>query len=174
STSFLGAAYAITKNGVPEVVPLDGPGIDIKQLASQTKTKPEELNRLLRALSSFGIFSQPTLDHWTHTPQSAPLRKDHPKSITALVLHAGSVGIPSLVKLDEFVKEGEDERTSFERAAGVPLHDWFAQYETLQVNLHKHMTQERLMTPLLAEFDWNSFAGKTIVDLGGGLGEDLE
>ncbi|KXS11075.1 S-adenosyl-L-methionine-dependent methyltransferase [Gonapodya prolifera JEL478] len=174
STFFLGAAYVVTKHGVPEVVPFEGEGVDVVNLAKETGTKVEELDRLLRALSTFGVFRQTALHHWVHTAQSAPLRKEHPKSIRSLVLHAGAVGIPSLVKLDEFLKEGEDDRAPFERLTGVSLDDWFAQNEITQSNLHKHMTEERLMTPLLTEFDWNKFAGKTIVDLGGGNGEDLE
>src|SRR3954453_12542700 len=59
------------------------------ELAAQTGTHAPALYRLLRALSSFGVFREEAPDRFALTALAEPLRSAVPGSVRGLVLYAG-------------------------------------------------------------------------------------
>src|SRR5947209_1194005 len=58
----------------------------IRELAEATHTHGLSLGRLLRALTSLGIFAEDTTGRYRQTALSDTLRSDHPESIRPFVL----------------------------------------------------------------------------------------
>lgn len=69
----------------------DGPKSSA-ELAERTAVHPPSLYRLLRALSSLGLFVEDTQGRFGLTPLAEPLRTDIPDSVWANALFAGEVG----------------------------------------------------------------------------------
>src|SRR3954469_22916509 len=59
------------------------------ELAAQTGTHTPNLYRLLRALSSLGIFREEAPDRFALTPLAEPLRAEVPSSVHGVALFAG-------------------------------------------------------------------------------------
>jgi DNA-binding IclR family transcriptional regulator len=56
----------------------------IGELANATKTYPPSLGRLLRMLTSVGVFAEDLKDRFCQTPLSDHLRSDHSRSVRTL------------------------------------------------------------------------------------------
>ena len=78
------ALYVAAKLGVADLV-ADGP-VSAEALATLTNTHASSLHRLLRALVSVGVFSQPIPGHFGLTPMSALLRTGTPGSMRSLAI----------------------------------------------------------------------------------------
>src|SRR5918999_5045239 len=89
----------------------DGPKT-VSELAAATKSDSVSLARLLRALSSLGLFAEDGPARFRQTPMSDTLRRDHPQSIRrwAIMLGARFVWEPCS-ELRETIRTG---RPAFE------------------------------------------------------------
>jgi len=146
----------------------DGPK-DVEELAKATSTHADSLYRLLRALSSIGIFAETEDRRFTLTPLAQCLRSDAPDSMRNA---ARMFGLPmfwrSWGELLQAVKTGE---TGLKRAFGVtdPFQYFSENPEDAQVfdGAMTDLTRER--GPAIAEaYDFGRFS--KIVDAGGGHG----
>ena len=63
----------------------DGPK-PVSELAKSTSTSEDILFRTLRALSTFGIFTETSSRYFANTPASDVLRTDHPNSVRDMVI----------------------------------------------------------------------------------------
>ncbi|HZF28054.1 MAG TPA: methyltransferase [Gammaproteobacteria bacterium] len=137
------------------------------ELAARTGASADALERMLRLLSSYGVFV-PAGDGYAHTPASRLLRGDHPQSLRA---YAQLHGMPPFWSAF----------TDLERAAktGAPVIGW----TTLIDYFASHPQESRLFNESMVSksvaasaaltqfYDFGSF--DTIADIGGGRGHLL-
>ena len=98
----------------------------VEQLADATHTHPSSLGRVLRALTSLGIFVEDSEGRYRQTALSDTLRSDHPESIRPFAMMLGShfVWTPSGA-LEETVRNGQP---AFERIYGAPFFEYLARH----------------------------------------------
>src|SRR5260370_20605377 len=96
----------------------------IRELADATHTHGPSMARLLRALTSLGIFVEDTTGRYRQTALSDTLRSDHPESIRpfAMMLRAHFVWKPS----GALQETGRTGQPSFERVYGAPFFEYLA------------------------------------------------
>lgn len=96
----------------------------LQELAEATHTHGSSLGRLLRALTSLGIFVEDEAGRYRQTALSDTLRSDHPKSLRpfAMMLGAHFVWKPCGA-LEETVRTGQP---SFELVYGAPFFEYLA------------------------------------------------
>jgi len=139
----------------------------IKELADATRTQASSLGRLLRALTSLGIFVEDTTGRYRQTALSDTLRSDHPESIRpfAMMLGAHFVWKPSGA-LGETVQTGQP---SFERVYGAPFFEYLAGHpdDAAVFNAAMSSSPDHL-TAIVGAYDFSKF--ERIVDVGGGHG----
>jgi hypothetical protein len=140
----------------------------IVQLATETNTDPRSLYRLLRALSSVGIFTEVSNRSFALTPLGATLKTDSPGSMRyAAMAQMGddhslgwSNGLHSL-------KTGE---IAFYAAAGMSVWDYYAQHPEVGKVFSQSMTSmgTAIAQAVVASYDFSQF--NRIVDVGGAQG----
>src|SRR5262249_33900690 len=106
----------VVKLGIPDLIGADP--LSIEQLAQKTGIHEDRLYRVMRALSTVGIFREPDRRSFGHTPVSELLRKDHPLSQRDLVNWiADPFHFQAYAHLMRTLKTGE---SAMELAAGKP------------------------------------------------------
>ncbi|MDQ7907404.1 methyltransferase [Phytohabitans sp. ZYX-F-186] len=83
-----GTLLAATRLGVADA--LDDEPAHVSDLAGRTRTDPDALDRLLRALTQQGIFEEVEEGWYRHTESSRALREDAPDSLRYMVLWLGA------------------------------------------------------------------------------------
>ena len=139
----------------------------ITELADATHTHGSSLARLLRALTSLGIFAEDTTGRYRQTALSDTLRSDHPESIRPFVLMLGAhfVWKPSGA-LQETVRTGQP---SFERVYGAPFFEYLAGHPDDAAVFNAAMSSSPgYLAAIVGAYDFSKF--ERIVDVGGGHG----
>jgi len=159
------AIHAAAKFGLADLV-ASGPK-SVHELAEATHTHGPSMARLLRALTSLGIFAEDTTGRFQQTALSEMLRSDHPESIrpSAMMLGAHFIWKPS-GGLEETVRTGQP---SFERIYGAPFFDYLAGHseDAAVFNAAMSSSPEHLDT-IAGAYDFSRF--ERMVDVGGGHG----
>jgi hypothetical protein len=148
----------------------DGPK-DRDALARGVGAHADTMNRLIRALASFGIFKQLADGRVANTAQSECLRSDAPGSLRELArMYAGSPMWQAWTGLEHSVRSGEP---AFEHVHGSPVFEYLAQHPESARRFDNGMVaSSRLMNEALVEaYEWSRFG--TLVDVAGGLGSTL-
>ena len=138
-------------------------------LAATVDADPDTLDRLLRALTSHGVFVETTPGHYAHTDLSRALREDHPASLKFLMLWFTAPWTwQAWPRLDEAVRTG---KPAFPEIYGQ---DFFAYLknsdpESAEV-FNRAMTQaSRISSDRVVDMlDMTDV--RTVVDVGGGQG----
>ena len=139
----------------------------IEQLAAATHTHPSSLGRVLRALTSLGIFVEDNEGRYRQTALSDTLRSDHPESIRPFAMMLGShfVWTPSGA-LEETVRTGQP---AFERIYGSPFFEYLAGHSDDAAVFNAAMSSSpRYLAAIVEAYDFSKF--RRIVDVGGGHG----
>jgi hypothetical protein len=137
------------------------------ELAEATKSDGPSLGRLLRALSSLGIFAEDVPGRYRQTPLSDTLRSDHPESIRrwAMMLGARFVWEPS-GELHETIRTG---RPAFELVYRAPFFEYLAEHPEDAAVFNAAMSSVTAYVAATVEaYDFSKF--DRIVDVGGGHG----
>jgi hypothetical protein len=138
-------------------------------LATATGVDRDPLFRVLRLLSSRGVFGQLDGDRFELTPASQFLRSDHPLSLR-----------DALTPLPEFVQAWScavdavhTGRTGWELALGAPIFSYLADHPETAERFNQVMVGRTrlLLTSVLGAYDWAGI--HTLVDVGGGNGQVL-
>jgi hypothetical protein len=160
------AIHAAVKLRIPELL-ASGPQ-SASALAAEAGADASALERLLRVLSSFGIFTVTQDGNFANNAASEELKDDRPNSQrdAALFLPAAFLWRP-IGDLYESVRTGEP---SFPRIFGKPFFEYLAANPQDAEVFNAVMTQGIAFTSpaLLAAYDFSRF--KVIVDVGGGEG----
>lgn len=140
----------------------------IAELARESRAHPEALCRLLRGLSSVGVFWEREDGRFENCPLSVTLRADHPSGLRAL---AHTYGQPwwwgSYGELLYSVRTG---RPGFDKVTGVPIYDFLRDHPEAQALFDANMTT-MTRREATAVMEAGPFDGETLlVDVGGGRG----
>jgi hypothetical protein len=160
------AIYVAAKLGIADLIK-DGPQ-EIAALQQATGTHAPSLHRLLRALTSLGLFSEPEAGVFQNTELSETLRSDQLRSMRPWALFLGS---PLLWKpwgdLYETILTG---KPAVDRVYGKPFFTYLAENPDDAAIFNAAMTagSEMSVPPILSAYDFSSF--ELIVDVGGGQG----
>ncbi|HXW55521.1 MAG TPA: methyltransferase [Candidatus Cybelea sp.] len=139
----------------------------IKELEDATHTHGPSLGRLLRALTSLGIFVEDATGRYRQTALSDTLRTDHPESIRPLAMMLGAHFLwkPSGA-LDGAVRTGQP---SFERVYGAPFFDYLAGHSEDAAVFNAAMSSSPdHLAAIIGAYDFSRF--ERVVDVGGGHG----
>jgi len=137
------------------------------ELARETGTHRASLYRVLRALTSIGLFTEDIDGRFSLTPMGILLGSDAPGSKRSLAIMAGSEFYRSWGGLLTSVKTGDK---AFDKVFGKPFFQYMSMnpdrwriYDSAMTGIHDSET-----LPVLDAYDFAPF--KTIVDVGGGNG----
>jgi len=139
----------------------------IQELAEATHAHGPSMDRLLRALTSLGIFAEETTGRYRQTALSDTLRSDHPESIRPLAMMLGAHFFwEPCGELEETVRTGQP---SFERAYGAPFFDYLAGHSEDAAVFNAAMSSSpAYLAAVAGAYDFSKF--ERIVDVGGGHG----
>jgi len=160
------ALNIVVKLGIPDL--LTGSGLRVEQLAQKTGINEDRLYRVMRALSSVGVFRESENRSFEHTPVSEFLRKDHPHSSRDMVNWiADPFHFHTYANLLRTVKTGE---SAMELAAGKPVFEFFRDdpeegevFNAAMVNFTR-----TCIGAILEAYDFSNI--RKLVDVGGGYG----
>jgi hypothetical protein len=160
--------YVAAKLGLADLLK-DGPKT-AQQLAEVTKTQPDALYRLLRALASVGVFREDEYRRFVLTPLAEQLRGDVPNSQRAFAIMVGEEHYRCWGDLMYSIQTG---KTSFEKIYGEPIFDWMSKhaeqaavFDQAMVSVHGRETGA-----MLDAYDFSDIG--TLADVGGGNGSVL-
>ena len=140
----------------------------ITELAKESGTHEASLYRLLRSLSSVGIFKEVEQRKFELTPLAEPLCTDSANSIRNGPLLAGQhFHWYSWGNLSQSIMTGE---CAFEYVHGKELFEYLSEHPDEATPYNAWMTQntEKQIQAILSSYDFSPY--KKIVDIGGGQG----
>jgi hypothetical protein len=162
------AVYVAAKLGLADLL-WEGPRT-ADELAQQTATHPRSLYRLLRALTSVGVFAEDSKHLFGLTPLSDCLRSDVPGSQRAMAMMTGEEHYVAYGELLYSVQTG---RTAFDKVFGESVFDFLSKhpeqaelFDRAMVSIHGRETG-----PMLEAYDF--FGIGVLADVGGGNGSVL-
>jgi len=158
--------YVAAKLGLADLLK-DGPK-SVDELAHLTAAHEPSLRRLLRALTSLGVFSQDAAGHFQNTDLSETLRTDHPESIRAWAIFLGAPFLwRSWGELYETVLSGQP---AVNRIYGGSFWAYLAAHPDDAAVFNAAMSAGSEMTVpwILEAYDFSRF--DRVVDVGGGHG----
>lgn len=142
-----------------------------EDLAREVAAHPDRLRRLLRALSSVGVFAEDPDHRFRQTPLSDLLRPDAPMSVAAAVAYFGRPPVwSSWGNLLEAVRTGQP---AFELVHGVAAFDYQVTHPDHAHAFNRFMAAaagERHVA-VAAAYDFS--AANVVADIGGGHGRIL-
>lgn len=162
------AIYVAAKLGIADL--LEDGQKHCDELAAKTNIKSDNIYRLLRCLSSLGIFSETDDKCFQLTSRGAYLQSNVPHSLHTMALVKGELIYPLWNNLLHSIKTGEtgsqylydmDFYEYCQEKSGVPK--LFDEWMTAETEIEKEAIVEA--------YDFSSI--KTIVDVGGGEGRLL-
>src|SRR5438128_12160266 len=158
--------HVVARLGIADVLGPEPRTAD--ELAEAAQVDAPSLKRILRALTTLGVFAEDTDGRFRHTDMSQTLRAGHPESVRAwaLMLGAHFVWRP-LGDLYESVRTGTP---GFSRLYGERFFEWVKTHPEDGAVFNDAMTSgsARRLPAVLAAYDFSCF--ERIVDVGGGHG----
>ncbi len=155
------ALYVAAKLGLADQL-VDGPR-DVADIAEVVGADPAALRRLLRTLSSLGVFTEAEPGVFAVTPLGRTLASDEPGSVRDMALMWMETHYDPFTRLVDTVKTGV---AAADLHYGVPFFDWISQYPDQVSQFSRAMANltTGLKAGAVAAYDFNG-AG-TIVDVG--------
>ena len=163
------ALYPVVKLGIPDI--LANGSSTVASLAAKTKTSEDFLYRIMRALSSFGIFAEPEPRTFALTDVSEKLCRNTPGSMRDMVLWmTNPFHFQVWSDMEYAVRTGQN---ATEHIFGKPCFEVFAPGSEVATEFNNAMTNLSAMT-IPRVLDAYSFSGiRTLVDVGCGHGRLL-
>ncbi|REC59706.1 SAM-dependent methyltransferase [Chryseobacterium pennae] len=139
----------------------------ISSLAKETHSNEKALYRIMRALSSVGIFEESENQTFALNDFGAALQTDVPGTAKNFVLTIMNEHFPAYGELTYGVQTG---KIPFDHIHGLPLWDYYKQYPEIGENFGKGMTgmSGTELKGIMENYDFSPY--KKIVDIGGGNG----
>lgn len=165
------ALYSATKFGVADELKA-GPK-PVSELAKACGVNEDALYRVLRALSSAGIFQETAARTFGSTPAAETLCTNVPGSLRDVVLWvADPFHFRIYAEMQHAVTNG---KTVAERVTKEPLFDYFAKDKEESEVFNRAMTgfSAMLIPAALEAYDFSYLNDKTLVDVAGGHGHVL-
>ncbi|KZT65014.1 S-adenosyl-L-methionine-dependent methyltransferase [Daedalea quercina L-15889] len=179
------ALYLAVQTNIPDILENKPAteGIAVSELSRRIGAREAELGRMLRLLSTRGIFVEVRHDHFTNSHIGRVLVNNKPAQ--SMVLLAGmEPSFQIMQHLPAAVLDTTSARTPFQRAMGVDIgyFDYFAQdakeedgslpkNPVLDIFSMAMLGYNQISSAaLIADFPWASQGNATVVDVGGGMG----
>lgn len=158
--------YLAAQLGVADV--FDDQPKTVAQLASATNTDPRSLYRLLRALSSVGIFTEGSDQSFELTPLGATLKSDSPGSMRYAAM--AQIGDDHSLGWGNGLHSLKTGEIAFDAATGMSVWDYYGQHPEAGKVFSQSMTSmgTAIAQAVVASYDFSGF--NTIVDVGGAQG----
>jgi hypothetical protein len=140
----------------------------IDELAEETGTKRDALYRLLRALSSLGIFEETADGQFDTTPVAESLQADHPTSVLPLALLIGDpIWRDPWSNIEYSVRTGD---SAFQHVYGKDFFEYLGENKDKSELFSDWMTRiSNMNCPVIAQsYPFKKF--KKVIDIGGGHG----
>ena len=160
------AVYIAAKLGIADLLK-SGPKT-VEELAQETETDASSLYRIMRALTSIGLFKNGAGRQFALTPLSETLVTDAPGSVRwFLISELGQEHYPAWGNLMHSVKTGE---IAFDSFFGMNCWNYFAQNPEDAAVFNDSMSGMTAAAneAIMSLYDFSKF--KTVVDIGGGHG----
>ena len=157
--------YAVAKLNIADH--LKGKPQTADQLAEATHSHALSLYRVLRALSSVGVFDLNSQHQFELTPLGETLQSDTPGSMKAMAIAQLGDHFNAWGNLVYSIKTGN---IAFDNIEEMSVWQYYETHPDEGVNFMKAMTgvTEAVIMNVLPSYDFSEF--KTIVDIGGGNG----
>jgi O-methyltransferase len=143
----------------------------IEALASATGCHAPSLQRVLRILVRFGVFTEAVPGQFQLTPVGATLRSDVPDSLRDAAIFLGSPPLwASFGSLLDSLRTGDPAFVSLHEKT---IYGYLGEHSALRAVFHDFMTTQSMMhnAALVEAYDFSGIG--TIVDVGGGHGATL-
>jgi hypothetical protein len=160
------AIHVAAKLGIADIVAKTPATVD--ELATATKSNAPSLDRLLKFLSSLGIFSEDASGKYQQTPRSDTLRKDHPQSVRgAAILFGSGILWRAFGELSATIAAGQP---AFNHVFGTSFFEYLGAHPEDATIFNAAMTSiSSVELPLIvAAYDFSGL--ERVVDVGGGEG----
>lgn len=163
------SVYTATKLNVADHL-LSGPK-SVEHLASLTNSDEENLYRLLRLLSSVGIFKEGANKSFGNTETSVMLSHNHPQSLRHLILFYSREMSKSFSHLDGCIQKGVP---AFELTFQKPVFEYFRDHQNSSDLFNAAMREKSrlVIQSCLSMYDFGKYT--TVYDIGGGTGLFLQ
>lgn len=173
------AIYIAAKLGLADYLK-DGPK-SVEDLAEETKTHPDSLYRLLRMLSSIGIFAETknegdgqqqqvdqNIRRFELTPMASLIQSEAKNSIRNFALMFGLESFKNTI--DDLLYSIQTGENSFKHANGLDMYEYLDRNQKEGQIFNSAMASlTSSVTPLISSmYDFSQF--NTIIDIGGGQG----
>lgn len=173
------AIYIVAKLRLADYLK-DGPK-SIQDLAEETKTHPDSLYRLLRMLSSIGIFAETknegdeqqqqvdqNIRRFELTPMASLIQSEAKNSIRNFALMFGLESFKNAI--DDLLYSIQTGENSFKHANGLEMYEYLDRNQKEGQIFNSAMASlTSSVTPLISSmYDFSQF--NTIIDIGGGQG----
>jgi hypothetical protein len=143
----------------------------IETIATATGCHARSLQRVLRILVRFGVFTEAAPGRFGLTPVGATLRSDTPDSLRDAAIFVMSPPLwASFGSLLDTLRSGDP---AFVRLHNASIYEWLARDSKLGSTFHGFMTTQSNMhnAAIVDAYDFSDI--RTIVDVGGGHGATL-
>ena len=143
---------------------------DHAAIAAARGLAPDRVYRLLRALSTLGVVTEPTRGRFRLTPLGRLLSSHSPNNTRTTAIFLNDYFADMWSHLDDALA---GERTAFEVLKGAPFFEWLAQHPDEARRFDRMMLEVHgPETPAIAAaYDFSAF--EHVVDIGGGNGSLL-
>jgi O-methyltransferase len=172
------AIYIVAKLRLADYLK-DGPK-SVEDLAEKTKTHPDSLYRLLRMLSSIGIFAETikegeeqqqidnSIRQFELTPMASLIQSDAKNSISNFALMFGLESFKNAI--DDILYSIQTGENSFKHTNGLDMYEYLNRNQKEgQIFNNAMASLTSSVTPLISDmYDFSQF--NTIIDIGGGQG----
>ena len=163
------AIYVAAKLGIADILK-DGPRTS-DEIAVLVNAHARSLFRLMRALSSLGIFTHINVDCFANSHLSESLRADIPGSLKAIIITLGEIHYQACGALLHGVQRGSP---SFDKVFGESLFDYLAESAAAANSFDEGMANLAGMLAYAVVFAYDFSHVCSMVDVGGGNGRFLE
>jgi len=161
------ALYAATQLDIAGV--LGDESLDVQEIATRAGCEADAIARLLRFLSSLGIFDEVGVRCYRNNKTSAHLRRDHPQCVRSMILMHNSPDMsrPWYEQLEAGVREGVP---PFVLTHGEALFHYLDHQPQFDRLFSEAMASVEALTgdTFATDFNWSRF--QRIIDVGGSRG----
>ncbi|NUP35001.1 MAG: methyltransferase [Streptomycetaceae bacterium] len=154
--------------GIPDI--LDGGALPAPEIARRTASDPDVLARLLQTLVFCGVFTCDDAGGFALSPDFAPLRADHPRSVRNLAILMAETYDDACAAMPETVRTG---RSAFQHVFGVPLYEFLEYRPDVGEVFDAAMAELARPTAAALAEEYDFAHVRTLVDIGGGDGTML-
>jgi SAM-dependent methyltransferase len=162
------ALHGVTSLNIPDL--LKSGSKSVAELAMETGSNEDALYRVMRALSSIGVFNENPARTFSLTATSEPLCEDSPNSARAMTLwFTDPYHLKLYAEMPHSIRTGE---TVSEKVFGHSCFDYFKKDQHVNDIFNDAMTGFSVATiaAALEAYDFAWLDGKTLVDIAGGHG----